>query len=208
MKVLMICSFLCFYCPLAAQRIFTEAELVAVVKRFHPIAKQALLDVQIAEANLTASRAPFDPVASLNNGRKDFDGITYYDQQLIELKIPTWYGIDIHAGAETINGSRINPEETKGRINYIGASVPLMQGVLIDKRRAAVMQARVMKESAELGRKAALNDLVAEALLAYWEWWEQHQVLEVIQATVNNARARSTMVKRAHALGDRPAIDT
>ena len=208
MKGLITLSLICLCFSPAAQPVLTEAQLVSVVKRFHPVARQVSLDVRIAEANLTASRAPFDPVAAVDNSRKEFDGITYYDQQWTQIKIPTWYGIDIHAGTETLKGDRINPEETKGSINFLGVSVPLVQNLLTDKRRAAVQLARVLKERSVVNRKAALNDLVTDALLAYWDWWEQQQVMDMIGASVSNAKARLAMVKAAHALGERPAIDT
>jgi hypothetical protein len=126
------------------------------------VAKQAALGVRIADAYVTASRGAFDPVIALNNSRKDYDGITYYDQQWTELKIPTWYGIDVFAGSETVSGSRINPEETKGRINYLGVAVPLLQNVIIDKRRAALQQAKIFSEQSEVIRRAMLNDLLAK----------------------------------------------
>jgi outer membrane protein TolC len=208
MKGLMMLVTVCLSLSLQAQKVFTEAELVAVVKKFHPVAKQASLDVRIAAADLTASRGAFDPVANFDKGRKDFDGITYYNHQLTSLKIPTWYGIDLHAGMETVNGSRVNPEETKGTINYVGVSVPLVQNVVMDKRRASVKQARILKEASEVARQAAMNDLITEALLAYWDWWEHHQQLQVVRASVHNAKSRLAMVKTVHRLGDRPAIDT
>lgn len=191
-----------------AQKIFSENELVEVVRKFHPVARQAQLDIMIAAANLTASRGAFDPVISYNSGGKTFDGIRYYDQQWTELKIPTWYGIDLYTGIESMRGEKLNPEETKGTINYVGASIPLLQNVVIDKRRATVNQAKILREQSEVAREAALNDLLADALLAYWNWWEQHRVFTVIQASVQNARARLEMVKIMHQLGDRPAIDT
>jgi outer membrane protein TolC len=193
---------------LHGQKVFTEADLVAAVKKFHPVAKQAALDVRIADASVTASRGAFDPVASVDNGRKVFDGISYYNQQRSELKIPTWYGVDVYAGTETVSGNRVNPEETKGSINYLGVSVPLVQNVLIDKRRAALRQALLSREGSEVSRRAAMNDLIAEALIAYWDWWEQHRVLAVVQASVHNAKTRLAMVRTAHRLGERPAIDT
>lgn len=193
---------------LKAQRIFSESELVAVVKKYHPIARQALLDVRIAEANLVASRGAFDPVLSIDNRRKDFDGTTYYDQFGTELKIPTWYGIDLYAGQETIRGDRLNPESTKGRINYAGVSIPLVQNLVMDKRRAVLQQSKVYIQQSEFMRKAALNDLLAEALEAYWEWWEQYQAMEVIQSALQIAKARLDMVRTGYQLGSFPAIDT
>lgn len=208
MKRLLILVSLCGGFSLQAQKVFTENDLIAAVKKFHPIAKSAALDVRIADANVTASRSGFDPVASFDNGRKDFDGITYYDQQWSQLKVPIWYGIDVYAGKETIRGNRINPEETKGSINYIGVSVPLVQNVIIDKRRAAVQQAKVARDGSEAARRTALNDLVGDALLAYWDWWEQYKLIQVVQASVQNAKARLVMVKTTFHFGDRPAIDT
>lgn len=193
---------------LKAQRIFSESELVAVVKKYHPIARQAMLDVRIAEANLVASRGAFDPVLSVDNRRKDFDGTTYYDQFGTELKIPTWYGIDLYAGRETIRGDRLNPESTKGRINYAGVSIPLVQNLVMDKRRAVLQQSKVYIQQSEFMRKAALNDLLAEALEAYWEWWEQYQAMEVIQSALQIANARLDMVRTGYQLGSFPAIDT
>ncbi|HEY0677696.1 MAG TPA: TolC family protein [Chitinophagaceae bacterium] len=208
MRGVMLLVLMCLALTIQAQKILTENDLISVVKKFHPIAKQAALEVRIADANLTASRAGFDPVASFDNSRKDFTGITYYDHQLSQLKIPTWYGVDVYVGTETIKGERINPEETNGRIHFAGISVPLIQNILIDKRRAAVQQARILRQQSEVVRKSILNDLIADAVTAYWDWWEQYQLLKVVQASVQNAKTRLTMVKTAYRLGDRPAIDT
>lgn len=208
MKGLMFLFSLGLSFAVQAQNIFTEADLINVVKSFHPVARQASLEVRIADANVTTSRGAFDPVASFQRSRKEFEGINYYSRQATGLKIPTWYGIDLYAGTETLSGNRINPEETRGTLNYLGISVPVIQNLVIDKRRATLQQAKILSEETEVKRKAAVNDLVAEALLAYWHWWEQHNKLQVVKATVINAKARLEMLKTACRLGDRPAIDT
>lgn len=208
MKAVIFVTVLSISFSAGAQKIFTQYDLVAVVKKFHPVAKQALIDVRISEANITASRGAFDPVASIDNSRKDFDGINYYNQQWGELKIPVWYGVDLYAGTEKVRGERINPEESKGTLNYIGISVPLVQNVIIDKRRAAVRKAIVLKEQSEAERMIALNDLVAEALVAYWDWWENYRQLEVVKSSLQNASARFNMIRTMYQLGERPAIDT
>jgi outer membrane protein TolC len=193
---------------LTAQKVFTEDDFIGVVKKFHPVAKQASLEVRIARAELLESRGVFDPVLALDNGRKEFDGITYYDQRWVEIKIPTWYGIDFHAGKETMEGSRINNEETKGSINYVGVSVPVVKNMVIDRRRAAVQQARIWSEQSDVRRRAIINDLMVDALATYWQWWEQHYKLALIQSSLENAIRRYKMVQTAYRLGDRPAIDT
>lgn len=208
MRTLMLALVLLFSSSLRAQKIFSAEELAAVVNKFHPVARQASLDVRIAGANVTSSRAGFDPVLRYDNNRKDFDGVTYYDQQWTEIKIPTWYGIDLYAGRESVNGSRLNPEETKGTVDYVGLSVPLVQNLVMDKRRAALQQAKIFREQSEVGRRAVLNDLVLEALDAYWQWWGNYRQLAIVRASLQNAGKRFQMVRTAYLLGDRPAIDT
>jgi outer membrane protein TolC len=203
MLLLVFCSLMA-----QAQKTFTEEELVAVVRQYHPVARQAALGVRIAESDITRSRGAFDPLLQLNRNRKEFDGITYYNQGGYELKVPTWYGIDLYTGTEEVLGERQNPEETKGTIRYIGVSVPLVQNLVIDKRRAALQQARIFRDQSLVQQRIVLNDLLLESLIAYWEWWEQSEVLKLVQASLTNARQRFKMVKTAVTLGDRPAIDT
>lgn len=202
--LMLICS-----CSARAQeKIFSAQDLLATVKKFHPVAKQALIDVRIAEAGVLSARGNFDPMLAAGNARKELEGINYYDQWTTQLTIPTWYGIDLHAGRETISGDRVNPEDSKGTISYIGVSVPLVQNLVMDKRRAALKQARIFSELSTVERGIVLNDLVRDALLAYWDWWEQFQVHELMKSAVTNADARLKMVRAASQLGERPAIDT
>lgn len=208
MKNIITLLAICLTVKVQAQKIFGEQDLIAAVKKYHPIARQAGLEVRIANAALTASRGFFDPVASHSHNRKLFDGVTYYRQQWSQLQVPTWYGVDIVAGRETINGERLNPEKTKGTINYVGVSVPVLQHLLIDKRRAAVQQAKIGVQASAVERSAMMNDLLQQALAAYWQWWTQYQQLALVKEALQNSRQRLAMVKTAYSLGERPAIDT
>lgn len=190
------------------KKFFTEEEFIAVIKKYHPVAKQATLDVRIAEAEITSSRGYFDPVLSMDNARKEWDGTTYYNQRQTEIKIPTWYGIDLYAGKENITGSRTNPEETKGSLTYVGFSLPLLQNLMMDKRRAALKQAKIFRDVSEVQRRIFVNDLLLEAIKAYWDWWEQYHINQLMQSSLQNAEKRFAMVKSAYQLGERPAIDT
>jgi outer membrane protein TolC len=190
------------------QKIFTEKEFIATIKKFHPVAKQAAIEVEIAEAEITTSRGVFDPVFSMENNQKEFDGLTYYNHRNVEIKIPTWYGIDLSAGKENITGSRLNPEETKGTLSYLSLSVPLMQNLIIDKRRATLQQAKIFKDLSKVERSIVLNELVREALGNYWHWWKQYAEYTLMQAVISNANKRFQMIKTTHMLGERAAIDT
>lgn len=208
MKTFLVSLFVLLYVQSAAQKTLSANDLVSIIKAYHPIVKSANLDVRIASADVTKSRGAFDPVLSYDNNRKDFEGSTYYDRKGASLKIPTWYGIDLYAGMESVEGSRTNPEETKGQLNYIGVSVPLVQNLLMDKRRAALQQAKIMEQASEAERASVVNNLLQEALVTYWDWWQQHRVAQLMQMALQNAERRFNMVQTTYRLGERPAIDT
>ena len=195
-------------CASAQQKVFTENELMAVIVKFHPVAKQAAIDVKIAKAEILAGRGGFDPQFKNETARKEFGGVLYYDHQINGINIPTWYGIDLFAGTEKITGDMVNPEETKGSITYMGFSVQPFQNLLMDKRRAALLQAKNFHQLTQLQKLVVVNDLLKEALYAYWEWWEKYHVAQVIKAGLSNAERRFELIKTAFQLGDRSAIDT
>ena len=191
-----------------SQTVFKEEEFIAVVKKYHPIARIASLQVDIARADLVSKQGAFDPVIQMQNGRKNFDGTSYYNTRTAEVKIPTWYGIDLYAGVENIQGARTNPEQTKGSINYLGFNLPLLQNMVIDKRRAALQQAKLMINESQAVKANMLNDLIRDALKAYWLWWTNYHSYQLIDSSLLNAEKRFKMVRTAFLLGDRPAIDT
>ena len=190
-----------------AQTRFTEEEFLSVVRQFHPVARQAGLGVRIARAGLLASRGAFDPSVKLQQNDKIFDGTNYYDVQGGELKIPTWYGIDLYAGMEQQLGDRLNPEETRGRMSYVGIGLPV-QHLLMDKRRAALQQAKLFVRESEAVQLAQVNELLGEALTDYWTWWEQYQLYRLVDSSLTNALQRLNLVRTSVRLGERAAIDT
>jgi len=208
LPVLLLLSFLPADGQGNAPKTFGEQELVDVIRRYHPVARGAGLGVDIARAGVTAARGAFDPAFRAGTSDKMFDGTSYYDRSYTELKIPTWYGIDLYAGTENLSGSRTNPEETRGKASYVGANLNLVQGLVFDKRRAALQRARVLVNETDAERRSTLNDLLQEARVTYWEWWAQHQLLRLVDSSLVNARQRYRLVRQAYQLGDRPAIDT
>ncbi len=192
----------------AQQKYFTEKDLLAVITKFHPVAQQANIDVKIAEASILSTRGGFDPLYTGEATRKVFGGTEYYDYRNNEFSIPTWYGIELYAGQENISGARLNPEKTSGSIMYLGISVQPLQNLLIDKRRAALFQAKNMKLLSEVEQRIVLNDLLKDGLYTYWDWWQKYYVLQVVNSALQNALKRFELVKTAFSLGERPAIDT
>lgn len=202
--LLLVCAFR----VKAQKKTFSVDELMAVIAKHHPVARQAAIDVKIARADILTSRGAFDPQLITETARKEFGGLTYYDQQVYEVQVPTWYGIDVFAGKERISGSRVNQEETLGSVTYMGVSIQPLQNLLMDRRRATLLQAKNMHQLSEVQRRIVVNDLVQEALYYYWDWWEKYHVQDLIKAALSNAERRLTLVRAAFELGDRPAIDT
>ena len=87
-------------------------EYLGFVKKYHPIAKQAQLTLNIGQANLLKSRGGFDPKIEVDYNTKQFKGTEYYDKLNAVFKIPTWYGINLKASFEQNEGVYLNPETT------------------------------------------------------------------------------------------------
>ncbi|MFN7198652.1 MAG: TolC family protein, partial [Bacteroidota bacterium] len=151
-------------------------ELTAMVIKYHPIAKQAEIQIDQAKQDLRISRGAFDPVFNYNVGEKTFDGTSYYAYQQPQLSIPTWFGVTVKSGVEQVEGNRVDPTETMGRSSYLGLQIPLGRDLLTDKRRTDLQKAKIAKAASYTERRKMLNDLLLEAHSTYWEWWQTGRV--------------------------------
>jgi outer membrane protein TolC len=186
----------------------SPAQVMAIVKQYHPVARQADIFIEKAKADVTIAKGMFDPVFKNESAQKTFDGIDYYYYNRPELSIPTWFGVEIFSGFENLTGSRTSPEETKGKTSYLGISVPLAKNLLMDKRRATLQTAKIFREASAIEKRSMLNNLLLDAMKAYWNWVQQYQVYKILTEAVNVNEKRTELVKTAFRLGDRPAIDT
>lgn len=208
MRAIVIVIFLLSSGCVSAQKTLSLEEFLNVVKKYHPVAKQASLGVEIAKAEVTSARGAFDPQFQNTINRKEFDGLLYYDHQITELKVPTWYGVDFVAGVESLTGQRTSTPDTRGNSSYFGFSVPVAKGLLLDGRRAALQQAKIFQQLSVQEQRSILNDLLYNAAKAYWTWWQLHQLQIAFQQAISNAEQRFQLVKTAFQIGERAAIDT
>lgn len=185
-------------------------EYMEIVKKHHPLAKQADIQMEKGSATVIQSRGNFDPKAFSDVSQKYFKDQQYYSLINSGLKIPTWYGIEINGGYENNNGSFLNPENsvTDDGLWYLGISVPLGEGLFIDKRRAELKKAKIYQQSSEAERNMLYNELLYKAGKAYWEWFKSYNAVVVYQEAVTIAEQRFEAIKRGAVLGDRPSIDT
>lgn len=206
-----VLSLFCFPVALFAQTekpvIFGVEKFIEQVKQFHPLAKQAGILVSMAEANLLSAKGNFDPSLTFDADRKTFDGKNYFFHTNPEISIPLPIG-SVQAGLENNGGDNLFSEYTQGKSSYAGLELPLARGLLLDKRRAALQQARIYKNQSQQEQLQMLNDLLLEAYTSYWQWsyaWQQYQVYDqFIQLAENRLR----LVRIAFQQGDKSAMDT
>jgi outer membrane protein TolC len=179
-----------------------------VVKKYHPVAKMAAIQKEKAGSVLLGAKGAFDPLLQSSAGNKSFDGINYYQSEATQLIVPTWYGIELGAGIEYLGGTRTDPAATIGKTSFSGISIPLAKNLLMDKRRAALMQSKIMVKASDEEQRMMLNDLMLDAAEAYWQWAQAFFVYQTYSAVTELNKKRTELVITAFRLGERPAIDT
>lgn len=179
-----------------------------IVKKYNPTAKLASIEIEKAKASLIISRSGFDPLLEIGSNEKTFNGINYYRGNGAQLSIPTWYGVEVQAGIEYLEGSRNDPRETAGKTSFVGISIPLAKNLLMDKRRATLLQAKIMLQASEQEKRNILNDLLMESSEAYWQWVQSYLVYKTYSNVIELNKKRIAMISIAYNNGERPAIDT
>lgn len=185
-------------------------EYLGYVKKYHPIAKQAELNISIGQANLMKARGGFDPKIEIDYDRKQFKDTEYYDLLNATFKIPTWYGVELKGGFEQNDGEYINPQNTvpqDGLFNA-GISVSVAKGLLINDRMATLRKAKFFREQTKADRDLFVNQVLYDASVAYFDWLQAYQEKETYTNFVNNAKIRFEGVKKSALAGDKATIDT
>jgi len=179
-----------------------------LINQYHPIAKQAEFKVDLSKAALLSSRGAFDPAFYLNNEQKTLNGKNYFYYNNPEIKIPTWYGVELKAGYENNYGENLSAESTLGKSSYVGVSVPLLKDLLIDKRRSDLAQSKILVQLSKEEKQLILNDLYLDGASSYWQWTYAFQKQQLFNSILKNAKDRLNFIKQSFQSGDRAAIDT
>lgn len=183
-------------------------QVLALVRQFHPVVRQTSIEIEKSKADITIARGAFDPILSYYAASKTFNGTNYYNDYSPEIKIPTWYGVEVSGGLENLTGSRLDPSSTAGKTSYLGVSIPLAKNLVIDKRRAFLQQARIFNTMAEVEQRAVINDLLMNAAEAYWDWVKAYQTFVVVRNNVEINQKRVEFIRKSFVNGERAAIDT
>ncbi|WP_378186988.1 TolC family protein [Aquimarina sp. W85] len=191
------------------QKILSFEEYLGYVKKYHPLIKQANLQLSVGEATMLRARGGFDPKIEVDYDRKKFKGTKYYDQLNGAFKIPTWYGIELNAKYEDNSGTFLDPSLTvpEDGLYSAGVSFSLAQGFLINERMAMLKKARFFLDQTEADRTLLVNTLLFEASKAYFEWAEAVNEQEIYEDFLENALIRYEGVQRNVEVGEKAAID-
>ena len=191
-----------------AQLSLSPEEYLNLVRMYHPVAKQADVMVQEAAARVLASRGMFDPFVQISSYEKTFDGTEYYNYNNAELALPTWFGITGFIGLENNEGARLDSETTLGQSSYAGLKLPVLKGLLMDERRAALQQAKIFESQSLADQSLIINDLLFDAMEQYWNWFLSYRSFKILEDVVTVNETRYEALKITVTEGDRPAVDT
>lgn len=185
-------------------------EFLGYVKKYHPLVKQANLEVNNAQAMLMAARGGFDPKIEVDYDQKRFSGTEYYSLLNSSFKIPTWYGIEIKAGFNQTDGRYYNPQNRtpEAGLTSLGITVPLGQGLIINERMADVREGKLQLQLGEAQRKLRAIEVLYKASEAYFEWKRSFTEAQLYKDYYGFASTRFKGIKKLIELGDSPAIDS
>jgi outer membrane protein TolC len=193
-----------------SSHVLSITEFLKIVQEYHPIAKQASLITKQANEELNFAKGGWDPQLNSNYDQKKFESKNYYSYFENNLKIPTWYGVDIKAGYDYTTGVNLNSESKlpNDGLAYLGISIPLAKNMIMDKRRATLAQAKLFIEASEQQKKIIINDLILEAKYTFYEWYYTYNELLIYKNALKIAEDRFEATKLLVEYGDRPSIDT
>jgi outer membrane protein TolC len=185
-------------------------EYLGFVKKYHPLVKNANLEISKAQANLMMARGGFDPKLELNYNKKQFQGTEYYSILNSSFKIPTWYGIDIKAGFDENEGYYLDPQNKtpSNGLTSLGISVPLGQGLLINQRMADLQKAKIQVKLSQAEQKLEAIAVLYDASVAYFNWKKNYEEYLLYENYSTNAQKRYEGIESLIKQGDKPAIDS
>jgi outer membrane protein TolC len=185
-------------------------EYLGYVKKYHPLVKNANLEISAAQANLMMARGGFDPKMEVDFNQKQFKNGEYYSILNSSFKIPTWYGIEIKAGFDNNEGIYLNPQNTTPNqgLTSLGISVPLGQGLLINQRMADLKKAKIQLQLSQAERQLRAIAVLFDASIAYFNWKKNYNEVQLYQKYSNNAQIRFKGIQTLIIQGDKPAIDS
>jgi outer membrane protein TolC len=190
--------------------VFSFEDFRTLLVNNHPMARQAALQKDKGESSIRRARGNFDPKLEAVFSEKEYKGKEYYNLTNAQIKIPTIAAAELKGGFDLNSGEFLNPEDITPNNGLItaGVSLPLLQGLVIDERRAALRMAQAFNEFSIREQQVMVNDLLIRAYTSYWEWWASYEKVLVARDIERVAAERFVAVRSRALAGQAPIIDT
>ena len=189
---------------------FAQNQFFAQVRSNHPIAQQAgILDKMAIEA-LKVAKAGFDPQLNSDWEQKRFSDKQYFNIWKSAVNVPTWYGLEVSAGYDVASGDFLNAENylPKQGVGYLGISANVLQGLIIDERRANLQLANIGINANEIQKQLIINELFFQSGKAYWDWVLASNQLKTYSEALDLARKRYAIITQNYENGEVAGSDT
>jgi hypothetical protein len=200
---------ICFVSNIHSQEL-TLTEYLNWVLEEHPLAERARLNPQMRNAQYLQVKGVFDPLLESKFKNKFFRGTEYYSTSETTLSYNSPYAIGLIGHFDVNTGSYVNPADytSNAGLLALGVSVPLLKGLVIDERRMAKKRAEILLEAGNLEQQLAVNELLAQSVQLYSDWYFTVQKNIVIDSLVKTSERRFIAVRARYRGGDRSAMDT
>jgi len=138
----------------------------------HPLAQRAGNEKLRGQYQYQMARGAYDPSIDGQLQQKTFNGKNYYNRFNAQIKQPIFTNQYLKAGYEFGEGLFLNPEVSTpaAGLPFAGLEVGLLQGLVIDKRRAEVLKARSYLSYYSAEQQLQINDLLWQSSQTYLNW--------------------------------------
>ena len=145
---------------------------------------------------------------SLEN--KQFDGKNYYNVLNAEMKQPLFASQFFKAGYDLGTGDLLNPQSltSQSGLPYAGIEFAVLQGMMIDKRRAELLKSKEKINFSAAERRIQLNDLYLAASSSYAEWVFEQKQIKLYEYFIDLAKTRYIGLTELANIGERAGIDS
>jgi len=190
--------------------ILSYQDYLVNILNYHPVAQRANLKLELADLEWLSAKGNLDPTIDSDWNQKRFKDSRYYRIFNNRLRVPTKYGVAFTAGYEKASGIFVNPEKTLPEFGLwgIGIEVDVLQGLLVNERRIALDQAKVMQDIAFNQQQIILNELLFSASMAYLDWQQFFYVESVLLENEALAAQYLENTKESFFGGEKTAMDT
>lgn len=176
----------------------------------NPLAKKAANVKIYGELQYKAAKGNYDPTINGNYENKYFNGSNYYSNFNSEIKQQLFTSQYLKFGYEYGIGNYTNPENYTpiSGLPYLGIEVGLLQGLVIDYRRADVLKSKEYMNYYSAERNIQMNNLLFESSQKYFDWLFTAKQLSLNNYFMNLANQRLRGIEALANSGERATIDT